>query len=120
MEWQFFNMMSGSKAIVYDPEMPEYDVIMELIPSFKLVKRKSVLTEFRVGRGTLLICGLNLDEKDPAACYLKKALLEYLAAPGKAPAASWDPATLRRRITQGIPANRAVVKVDAGGRPIEE
>ena len=120
MEWQFFNMMSESKAIVYDPDMPEYNVIMELIPSFKLVKRKSVLTEFRVGRGTLLICGLNLDEKDPAARCLKKELLNYLGAPEKAPAAAWEPDALRRRITQGIPANRAVVKVDAGGRPIEE
>lgn len=120
MEWQFFNMMRSSTAVVYDDQMPEYNVMMELIPSFKLVKRKSVLTEFQVGRGRCIMCGLRLDDADPAARYLKKALLDYLAGSKKAPAASWEPDALRRRLANGIPSKRAVVKVDAGGRPIED
>ena len=50
-DWQFFPMMRRSNSLIYDQSMPEFAPVFELIPSFKMVKHKSMLSEFAVGKG---------------------------------------------------------------------
>ena len=103
-QWHFFPMMTGSLSLTFDADMPEYAPILELIPPLKLLCRKALLCEFRVGAGRLMVCGLRLGIDDPGARWLKYLLLKYLGGGSWAPAPSWPPERLRRRLTMKFPA----------------
>ncbi|MBO4632649.1 MAG: hypothetical protein J5858_12065 [Lentisphaeria bacterium] len=122
IDWQFFPMMTDSMSLITDPEMPEYQPILELIPSFKLIKRKSLLSEFKVGKGRLMVCGFRLDQEDPAANWMKHVILNYLARHDYADAPEWPPDKLRLRLNwKTKTAAEALLgkKIDAGGRPVD-
>lgn len=116
-DWQFYPMMSGSHSMIYNGTMPEFMPVFELIPAFKMVKHKSLLSEFNVGNGRIMMCGLVLSEADPAASYLKNALVSYLTKRDFAPAANWSPNDLKKRIKQKQASQKDVI-YDAGGRPV--
>lgn len=117
-DWQFFPIMTGSTSIIYDENMPHYQPLFELIPSFKLIQRKSMLSEFRTGRGRIIMCGFNLENKDPAAQYLKYELLVYLDSHNYVSAPEWNPNDLRIRQKKNHDFNFKIVKTDEGGRPV--
>ena len=118
-DWQLFPLMTrGSISLVQDGEMPEFTPILELIPSFKMVYRKSLLSEYEVGAGRLMCCGLHLDADDPAAACLKRALISYLDGEDHVSAPKWNPDELKVRCGKTFPPFRMGSKVDAGGRPI--
>ena len=81
------------------------------------MRRKSLLSEFVVGQGRLMICGLKLNADDPAAAYMKRLLLDYLGQRNFAPAPEWRPEKLAKRIGMTITERERKV-IDAGGRPI--
>lgn len=118
-DWQFYLMMTDSVSFATDPGMPEHRPMLELIPSFKLIRRKSLLSEFRVGRGRLMLCGLRLTADDPAAKWMKHLLLEYLAQGEYAPAPEWPPEDLRSRLNAKPQVAATGKKIDAGGRPVD-
>ena len=118
-DWQFYPLMTlNSTSLVQDADMPEFAPILELIPPFKMVYRKSLLSEYQVGAGRLLCCGLHLDADDPAARYLKQVLISYLDGGKFASAPQWTPSELKARCGRTFPPFRLGRKVDAGGRPI--
>ena len=118
-DWQFFPLMTGgSTSLVQDEGMPEFAPLLELIPSFKMVYRKSLLSEYEVGTGRLMCCGLHLDSDDPAAPWLEAVLISYLEGEDHVPAPKWDPAALKSRCGKNFPPFRMGNKVDAGGRPL--
>ena len=117
-DWQFFPLMTNnSVSLVQDAQMPEFTPLLELIPSFKMVYRKSLLSEYEVGSGRLMCCGLHLDADDPAA-YLKQVLISYLEGENHASAPKWDSCELKARSEKNFPPFRMGSMVDAGGRPI--
>ncbi len=116
--WQFLNMMTDSTSIVYDDDMPEFSPLMELIPSFKLIRRKAMLAEFQVGKGRLILCGLVLNDQDPAANYLRSTLISYLNRKDFPAAPLWSPAALKERLGQHFGPAFDDVDIDEGGRPI--
>ena len=116
-DWQFYPLMSGSTSFIRDAEMPEFSPMLELIPSFKLIRRKSPLMEFKVGSGRLLICGLNIAADDPAAGWMRHILLEYLSGADKKSAVPvWESGKLLARIGDGSRSADMGGKIDAGGR----
>ncbi len=115
-DWQFFPMMSGAVSMIHDSGMPEFHPVIELIPSFKLVRRKSMLSEFRVGKGRILMCGLALSDSDPAGRYLRGALLEYLNRGVWEEAPEWESASLRERIRRDHGERFQEIRLDEGGR----
>ena len=117
-DWQFFPMMTGSVSLIRDEDMPEFAPILELIPSFKLIKRKSLLSEYRVGQGRLMICGFHLREDDPASVWMRHILLEYLGRRDFADAPEWQTDKLLSRLNAGVQADTGK-KIDAGGRPVD-
>jgi len=118
MDWQFFPMMNGSTSIIYDDAMPQFLPMMELIPSFKLIRLKSMLSEFKVGNGRIIMAGLVLNDEDPAARFLKKELVDYLSHHDFRPAPEWNPDDLKKRLHRSFGTRREIA-VDAGGRPVE-
>lgn len=120
-DWQFYQMMTGSKSLVRDDEMPNSNALLELIPSFKLIKHKSLLSEYRVGSGRLIICGLNFQPDTPAARYLRYSILRYLNKRDYVSAPEWDSGDLMQRVSKfGGKIKKLGKKIDEGGRPVDE
>ena len=111
-------MMRGSNSLMYDKDMPEFAPVFELIPSFKMVKHKSMLSEFVVGKGRLMISGLRFDADDPGAKYMRRVIVEYLASGKFAPAPVWDAEKLAAAGSSGA-IGESGKKIDAGGRPVD-
>jgi hypothetical protein len=110
--------MAGSASMVYDKEMPEFKPIFSLIPTFKMVKHKSMLSEFIVGKGRLIICGFTIDGKNPAAMYMKEVLIDYLANGNFVDAPVWNIEKLKDYALTSRMGNTGQ-KMDEGGRPIK-
>jgi len=119
-DWQFFRMMDCSCSMIHDRDMPEFQPLLELIPSFKRIRHKSMLSEYKVGKGRLICCSLHLQDNDPAGCWLKKLLLDYLAAKDWAAAPEWQVGYLRSRMHNPVQYSCQYRKIDAGGRPVDD
>jgi hypothetical protein len=65
-----------------------FNPIVEIVSSYKLIRKQSSLFELLIGKGGLLVCTLNLNQSDPGACYLKSHLLNYLASSSFSPDAA--------------------------------
>ena len=118
-DWQFYPVMTGAKSLISDSSTPEYAPVIELIPSFKLIKHKSFLSEFAVGRGRLMICGLRLDIDDPAARWLRSVILQYLAEGSFVSAPVWEADKLLNSISGEKETVSVGKKIDEGGRPVD-
>jgi len=79
-DWQFYSMLEGSSAVVFNDLNVEFDPIVEIVSSFKLIKKQAAVFELRVGRGALLVCSLNLQMNDPAAVFLLDSMLGYVSS----------------------------------------
>ena len=111
--------MTNSVSFISDETTPEYAPIVELIPSFKLIKHKSFLSEFCVGRGRLIICGLRLDIDDPAAKWLRSRIISYLESGNYVSAPEWKPEALLASLAQQQKTVSTGKKIDEGGRPLD-
>ncbi len=77
--WPFRAMLDGGAAVVFD-EMPEaFDPIVEVVHTYKNPMRQAAVFEWRVGRGRLLVCSLDLSGSDPATRFFRGMLLDYAA-----------------------------------------
>ena len=112
-DWQFYPLMDNSTSFEVTPFHP----LLELIPSYKLIRKKSLLSEYQVGKGRLLMCGFDLKKADPACLWMCRILTDYLNNTTDA-APQWDPASLREQLRHAQTGNSGK-KLDAGGRPIE-
>ncbi|MBQ2628118.1 MAG: hypothetical protein IJG13_00425 [Kiritimatiellae bacterium] len=77
--WQFRRLFEDGRAVQLEAGVP-FDPIIDVASSVKCVIRQSVLFEYRVGKGRLLVCSLNFGGDDPAAAWLKKCLVEYASS----------------------------------------
>ncbi len=75
--WQFKNMINGGHAVIVDNDVLPHDPIMDIASAYKNAHREALMFEYRVGNGRLLVCSLNLEEKEPAVAYLKERILAY-------------------------------------------
>ena len=96
-DWQFFPLVHNAPSLDYPAQdEPEFVPLVELIPCYKLIVRRSMLSEFKVGAGRLMICTLNIGTEDPAAKFLHGELLAYLGGELSPDAPDWSPEDLRR------------------------
>ena len=75
--WQFRSMLDGGKSAVIDFADIPFDPIIESVSTYKYARREALIFEYKVGKGKLLVCTLNLDERDAGARYLKFHIIEY-------------------------------------------
>ena len=114
---QFEAMLNGGKAAVLSGTPGQHAPIIDIATSYKNAQREALLFEYRVGKGRLLACTLNLDEKDPAARWLKKCILSYAESDAFVPGAELTPEELMkicsaRTDAENEDSNRAVNKND--------
>jgi beta-galactosidase len=79
-DWQFYAMLEGGNAVVFNHLDIPFNPIVEIASTFKLIRKQALLFELMVGRGKLLVCTLNLFANDPAAKYMLKSLLDYITS----------------------------------------
>ncbi len=99
--WQFYAMLEGGAAVVFDDLPLEFKPIIEVVSSFKLIVKQAALFECRVGAGRLLVCSLNLLPGDPGSVYFLGRMAAYAAGPDFQPALSLDPDWLALRAPAG-------------------
>ena len=80
-EWQFAEMINGAEAVNFTNLEMAFMPILEMVSSYKNVKRQAMIFEVKIGKGLLLVCTLNLDATPVAGAYLKKCLRQYAANP---------------------------------------
>lgn len=103
-DWQFYSMMQGGEAVVFEePEIP-FVPIAEIVSGYKLIRKQASLFEWQVGEGLLVVCTFRMNESDPAAVYLREQILRYAASETAPAGEKVSPETLRRLIR----ANRRV------------
>jgi len=78
-DWQWYELMQRSRLFVLDDTPAGYRPTLEVIDNFARNQKLGVVFEGRVGRGQLLVCGLDLrhQDKDPAARQLLASLYAY-------------------------------------------
>lgn len=78
-DFQFFHMLQGSQAVVFDEEVPlPFHPVIEVVSSYKCIFRQAALFEFACGMGRVVVCTLNLQGDDPAQRTMLYTLLNYM------------------------------------------
>ena len=77
-DWQFYSMLEGGNAVVFNRLDLPFNPIIEIVSTFKVVRKQAALFELQVEKGKLLVCTLNLFANDPAAKYLLNILMDYI------------------------------------------
>ncbi len=78
-DWQFFELLSEGRSVVFNDLDIPYAPIVEIASSFKRILKQSSLFELQAGRGRLLVCTLNLSAETPEVRHLRHNLLKYAA-----------------------------------------
>ena len=85
-DWQFYRMTAGATAVIFDSLPVKFNPIIEVVSSYKNIVLQSALFEWQVGKGRLIVCTLNLDDRYQEAAYLKALILNYAAGSHWVPA----------------------------------
>ncbi|MBI2842256.1 MAG: hypothetical protein HYX78_02535 [Armatimonadetes bacterium] len=76
-DWQFYSMLEGGSAVVFNDVDIPFEPVVEVVSSFKYIRKQSSLFELAVGKGKLIVCTMKLDLSDPASAYLLDRVLSY-------------------------------------------
>lgn len=76
---QFYPLFEDASSILFDDDMPiDFEPIIEIVSSYKMIFKQSALFEFRYGKGKAMVCTLNLSGERPAQKRLLYSLLRYM------------------------------------------
>jgi hypothetical protein len=100
--WQWWNLIQGSQTMILDGAPSGFRPLVQVIDNFARNDKLGNLFEAKVGRGSLLVCTLNLsDEKLPETASFLKSLYTYASA--FRPAQALDLATLNKILSPANP-----------------
>ncbi len=100
--WQWWHLVKNSRPIAYDGSPDDYRPIVQAIDNFVRNHKLGMLAETKVGKGSMLICAVNLlDHQDrPEARQFLHSLLRYLESPAFAPKSALAPELLEKLFPQ--------------------
>ncbi|WP_159887318.1 glycoside hydrolase family 2 protein [Paenibacillus puerhi] len=84
-DWQFYSMMEGAQTVVFNELNFPFVPIVEIVSSYKMIRKQASLFELGIGSGGLIVCTLNLDTTNPGASYLQHRMLSYLISDAFSP-----------------------------------
>ncbi len=97
-DWQFYSLLKDSRSMIFNNDLIPFKPLIEIVSSFKHIRRKAALCEFKVGSGRLMMASLNFRNEDPAACTLFQKLLQYLTGYTTFDAPALDVSVLEKQI----------------------
>ncbi|MBR8536658.1 hypothetical protein KDU71_13870 [Carboxylicivirga sediminis] len=77
-DWQWETISKDSKGFILSELPIEYKPIAQPVDDFHRNNKIGSIFELKVGEGSLLVCGYNLNSRRPVAKQLKKSLLDYM------------------------------------------
>lgn len=87
-DWQFAPMFKDGGTIVFNELDIDFKPIVEIVSTYKMIKKQASIFELKAGNGGMLVCTLNVQTDDPAAKALYNSMLRYLASDKFAPSVS--------------------------------
>lgn len=100
-DWQFYSLLEGGSAVVFNELNIPFNPIIEVVSSFKQIQKQANLFELKVGDGSLLVCSMNLDLSDPATVYLLDRLILFVGSNRFCARTVVQPETLNRLMRRG-------------------
>ena len=79
-DWQFMPMFQDAEAVVFNDLEMEFRPILEIVSTYKMIKKQASIFETKTGRGGMLVCTMNVRTQDPAAAALYDTMLRYLSS----------------------------------------
>lgn len=106
--WQWFPVVKASRPLILDNLPAGYRPMVQVIDNIERNHRLGLVCEFRVGRGSLLVCMSDLEQAaghpEGRAFYL--SLLRYMHSPAFSPAASFSWSELHSLLTGNVKEGR--------------
>jgi hypothetical protein len=94
-DWQFLKMLDNGRMAVFNELSIPFEPIIEVVSSYKYILKQECLFELRVGKGGLLVWGLNIAPSDPASLFLLDTMVAYLEGEEFATRTSASPDAIR-------------------------
>ena len=104
--WQWWYLISRAGAIVLDELPRNLEPTVRIIDDWFTNRRLALMFEARVGKGRLLMCGLDLQDpaaQDPVTRQFRQSLLAYMTGSKFKPATDLTPAQVRSLLTDPRP-----------------
>lgn len=95
-DWQFNSMIENGKAVVFNDLDIPFNPIIEIVSTYKVIKKQAAVFELKVGRGGMLAVTFNMEEKNPASVALYNRMLTYLESEEFKPDVDVTPDKLRK------------------------
>ena len=73
-------MFQDAEAVVFNDLEMEFRPILEIVSTYKMIKKQASIFETKTGRGGMLVCTMNVRTQDPAAAALYDTMLRYLSS----------------------------------------
>ena len=106
--WQWFPVIKASRPLILDNLLTGYRPMVQVIDNIERNHRLGLVCEFRVGRGSLLVCMSDLEQAvahpEGRAFYL--SLLRYMHSPAFSPTASFSWSELHSLLTGNVKEGR--------------
>lgn len=94
-DWQWWPVIARGGALVLD-RLPPVEPIVAVIDDWWTNRRLALAFEASVGKGRLLVCGVDLSVHDPVVKQLRRSLIHYLDTAPARSLATMDVAALRQ------------------------
>jgi hypothetical protein len=99
-DWQWWNLLDGSRALVLDAAPKDYRPLVQVIDNFLTNQKLAAVFEASSGNGRLLVCTLPVyGAKAPEAVQFLRSLYAYAASSDFQPKQTLDAATLDQLLT---------------------
>ena len=76
-DWQFQGMLDDGRAVLFEKASTPFAPIIEIVSSYKTIRKQAALFEGSLGGGRLVVCALRLQPDDPAAVFLLGLLARH-------------------------------------------
>lgn len=103
--WQWWDAMSNSNAIILDDFSPELQPIVRIVDDWFKNRRTALLFEVKIGKGKLLVSGVDLHtrlKERPEAQQLLYSLKKYMAGDAFDPTMQVEPDQIRQLFAEQL------------------
>lgn len=106
-DWQWESISEDAKGFILNDLPKDYRPIAQPVDDFHRNNKVGSIFELKIGKGSMLVCGYNLESGLPVANQLKKGLLSYMGSPAFNPSQSVDYSWLQKTFI-AIPEARTI------------
>lgn len=79
-DWQFMPMFRDGGAVVFNDLDIPFRPIIEIVSTYKMIKKQAGIFELKIGSGGMLVCTFQVLNRDPAAKALYASMVRYLSS----------------------------------------